>query len=269
MPTAQAISPARIESAPRPGPTVRSSSTFSGAGSAPARSSSARSCASCTVKPPLMMPDPPRIGSRITGAQITLLSSTMANGLPTFALVASAKRRAPTASKRNDTTGWLSWKLGWASTSVSPVTITRRWTRYIGRLAVRRGLVGRHQLVARRRAPALRLLGRMVGVDQLEGQLGGLADQLLDALGIAHARQLDQDAVLALALDGRLAHAGLVDAPAHDLDRLVDGGRGAVAQRLLGEVERDMVARSPARWCRDRGCAPPRAPCRDPRGCGG
>ena len=31
-----------------------------------------------------------------------------------------------------------------------------------------------------------------------------------------------QDAVVAFALDGRLLGAGLVDAPPHDLDRLLD-----------------------------------------------
>ena len=41
------------------------------------------------------LPEPPRIGSRITGAEITSLSSTMANGLPTFSCVTWAKLRAP------------------------------------------------------------------------------------------------------------------------------------------------------------------------------
>ena len=40
---------------------------------------------------------------------------------------------------------------------------------------------------------------RHAGVDQLEGQLGGLAEQRLDVLGIVDAGQLDQDAVLRLA----------------------------------------------------------------------
>ena len=62
-----ASAPARIESAPSSGPTVRCSSGLSGAGSAPARSSSARSLAISTVKLPVMMPWPPMIGSRITG----------------------------------------------------------------------------------------------------------------------------------------------------------------------------------------------------------
>ena len=84
--------PFSIESWPRPGPTVRSSMMVSGAGSAPARSRMARSLAACTVKLPEIWPEPPRIGSRITGAEITSLSSTMANGWPTFSWVTCAKR---------------------------------------------------------------------------------------------------------------------------------------------------------------------------------
>ena len=48
-------------------------------------------------------------------------------------------------------------------------------------------------------------------VQQLEGQLGGLADHLLQPLRVALARGLDHDAVQALADDGRFAGAELVD----------------------------------------------------------
>ena len=58
----------------------------SGAGSAPARSRMARSFADSTVKLPEIWPEPCRIGSRITGAEITSLSSTMANARPTFSV---------------------------------------------------------------------------------------------------------------------------------------------------------------------------------------
>ena len=47
------------------------------------------------------------IGSRITGAEITSLSSTIANGRPTLSCVAVAKRRAPLVLNLNDTTGSL------------------------------------------------------------------------------------------------------------------------------------------------------------------
>ena len=86
--------------------------TVSGAGSAPARSRIARSLAGCTVKLPEIWPEPPVIGSRITGAEITLLSSTIAKGCPTFSEVACANLREPDV---------LNWKL----TIGSPV----RWSK--------------------------------------------------------------------------------------------------------------------------------------------
>lgn len=106
-PITPATLPAWMESWPRPGPTVRSSMTVSVAGSAPARSSTARSLALCGVKLPEICPVPPRIGSRICGAEITWLSRTMANSLPTFCAVAWPNRVAPLESKRNETTGSL------------------------------------------------------------------------------------------------------------------------------------------------------------------
>ena len=51
---------------------MRSSITVSGAGNAPARSRIARSLADWTEKLPEICPEPPVIGSRITGAEITL-----------------------------------------------------------------------------------------------------------------------------------------------------------------------------------------------------
>ena len=100
VPMIEAILPAAIESAPRPGPTERSSTMVSFAGSEPARSRIARSLAVWTVKLPLIWPEPPRIGSRITGAEITLSSRTMANGRPTFCCVTS-----PNCARRRRSTG--------------------------------------------------------------------------------------------------------------------------------------------------------------------
>ncbi len=99
--------PISMASAPRSAPTVRSSITVSGAGSAPARSRAARSVVCCTVKLPEICPEPPMIGSRMTGALSTLLSSTIANGLPTLTRVMSPNCRAPRLSNRNETTGWF------------------------------------------------------------------------------------------------------------------------------------------------------------------
>ncbi len=122
-----ALMPAEMESAPRPGPTVRSSITVSGAGNAPARSRIARSFADCAVKLPEIWPEPARIGSRITGAEITLLSSTIAKGLPTLSRVAFAKRREPALLKRKFTThSPVRWSVpGCASIRSSPATTTR------------------------------------------------------------------------------------------------------------------------------------------------
>ena len=129
-PTASEIAPARIESAPSSGPTLRSSTTVSGAGSAPARSSTARSLADWALKLPLIWPRPPVIGSRITGALITWLSSTMAKRWLTLARVTSAKRRAPTELKVKFTTQSPVCGLVPARASVRspPSTSTRRRT---------------------------------------------------------------------------------------------------------------------------------------------
>ena len=74
------------------------------AGSAPARSSTARSLALCGVKLPLIWPEPPVIGCWMTGAVITWLSSTMAKRLPTFFEVISPKVMAPRVSNWKLTT---------------------------------------------------------------------------------------------------------------------------------------------------------------------
>jgi hypothetical protein len=95
--------PLRIESAPSEGPTVRSSSTCTGAGRAPARSTMARSVASAEVNPPVIWARPEGMRSRICGAEWTLPSSTMARRRPTLASVRSAKARPPAALKSTDT----------------------------------------------------------------------------------------------------------------------------------------------------------------------
>ena len=113
----------RSNPAPRLGPTVRSSMMVSFAGSAPARSSTARSLALSTVKLPEIWPEPPRIGSRIRGAEITWLSSTMANGRPTFSCVAWPKRCAPLLSKRKETTGSL---VRWSKPGCASIEVLAR-----------------------------------------------------------------------------------------------------------------------------------------------
>lgn len=109
---------------------MRSSITVSFAGRAPARSKAARSFALSTEKLPEIWPDPPVMGSRITGADSTLSSSTMAKGLPTLARVISAKRAAPTVSNRKLTSGSLvlGSKPTRASVRRSPASSTRSST---------------------------------------------------------------------------------------------------------------------------------------------
>ena len=75
-PIIREIAPALIESSPRSGPTVLSSTIFNGAGKAPDLKSKARSVAVCNVKLPEIWPLPPKIGSLISGALIILLSKT-------------------------------------------------------------------------------------------------------------------------------------------------------------------------------------------------
>jgi hypothetical protein len=50
---------------------------------------------------------------------------------------------------------------------------------------------------------------------------------------------LDDDAVIALAGDGRVDHAGAVDAAADDLDRLLHRLGGALLQRRGGQGDQD------------------------------
>ena len=82
MPTTAARTPARIESVPSDGPTVRSSRYLIPAGRAPERRIMARSFACCSVKRPLITPVS-RIGSLMTAFSCTLLSSTTARSSPT------------------------------------------------------------------------------------------------------------------------------------------------------------------------------------------
>ncbi len=79
------------------------------------------------------------------------------------------------------------------------------------------------------------IAGRGAGLaDKAEFQLGGGADDFLEAVGVLQARHFDQHAVGALALDVRLGGAQTVDAAVQHLDGLlhralhlvVDGGVG-------------------------------------------
>ena len=86
------------------------------------------------------------------------------------------------------------------------------------------------------------MLRRHRRIDQPECQLCGRADDLDQLLRIAEARNLDQDAVDALALDRGLDQAQGVDPPLDDLDGLVDDLAGALDQRRLGHRQPDQPA---------------------------
>ena len=117
--------PASIESCPKSGPTVLSSTTDKGAGRAPERKSKARSVAVWKVKFPEIVPWPPVIESLITGALIASLSKIIAILLPIFLLVACPNLWAPSLLRVNATIGsWLMLSyLGFASIKLSPVKI--------------------------------------------------------------------------------------------------------------------------------------------------
>ena len=70
-----------------------------------------------------------------------------------------------------------------------------------------------------------------------------LPSSSLIRFGILDARELHHDTVAALAGDLRVGDAGLVDAAAHDLDRLLHGGGRPLGQGDRGEGERDRAVR--------------------------
>ncbi|TPW19794.1 MAG: Uncharacterized protein FD126_2330 [Elusimicrobia bacterium] len=97
--------PERMESSPRLAPMVRSSMMRIGAGREPARRTMASLRASSIRKLPSMMPDPPRMGPRMTGADWTRPSRMMAMFLPTLAAVRSPKSLPPSGFHLKATMG--------------------------------------------------------------------------------------------------------------------------------------------------------------------
>jgi len=85
-PAILAILPDEIESLPSPGPTDLSSNIIIGAGKAPDLKTNAKSLVSWTLNEPVIWPVE-NIWDCITGALTTLLSKTIAKGLPIFSPV--------------------------------------------------------------------------------------------------------------------------------------------------------------------------------------
>ncbi|GAA0002854.1 hypothetical protein BRDID11002_28550 [Bradyrhizobium diazoefficiens] len=148
--------------------------------------------ASSRVKLPEIWPEPPVMGSRITGAEITLSSSTIAKGLPTFSEVMWAKRRVPRPLKRNEAIG-------------SFVPARKAGTGIADVVAVERALLGNQigllvleteqDFRARGRRTGLGLLRRHREVDQAEADLDLGGEDSGHLLGLHHAGQEDPDAV--------------------------------------------------------------------------
>ena len=78
-------------------------------------------------------------------------------------------------------------------------------------------------------------------IHQLECHLRGLAEKIDQPLRIGEARHLNQDAVFTLPFDGRLARTKLVDAAAHDFDRLVHDLLAHFRQIAFRHLEADGV----------------------------
>jgi hypothetical protein len=61
------------------------------------------------------------------------------------------------------------------------------------------------------------------GVHHVEGEPCGLVEERLQALRIGETRNLNDDAIVALALDQRLRRAQFIDATPHNFHGLIDG----------------------------------------------
>ena len=96
----------------------------------------------------------------------------------------------------------------------------------------------------------------VAGIDirnHVKGHLCGAAEQLPQPRRILQPGQLDEHAVASDALDGRLRHANLIDALAHDFKALLERTVHPVAQTGFSQLDADLVLR-----CGDLnvGCAP-------------
>ncbi len=232
-PTASEMAPARMESAPSSGPTLCSSITVSGAGSAPARSSNARSVAPWASELPLICARPPVIASRITGALMTSIVEHDGKGMADIGARHLGELAGAEAVEGDvhDPAAGLRILPGLGIGEIGAIDHDRLLDR---ELLAGIALHGQ-ELITERRCPAG--IGVHAFIDEMEGHMRGFAQQLLDALRVGNAGELDHDAVLALLRDLRIDDAGAVDAAADDFDRLGDGGGGAGLHGRLGEGE--------------------------------
>ena len=89
--------------------------------------------------------------------------------------------------------------------------------------------------------PLQQAVAVLLRLEQLEFEQRRLADQVLGALHVLQAGQLDDDAVLTLPLNGRLGDTELVDAVADNLLRPVDGIARLVRLKAFGHHFHDQV----------------------------
>ena len=85
----------------------------------------------------------------------------------------------------------------------------------------------------RRRMGRHRLLRGHRLIDHAKIELRGLAENFLQPRRVLQARHLDENAVGALALDGRLDQPEFIDAALDDLDRLIDRLADALGERRV------------------------------------
>ena len=172
---------------------MRSSTIVSFAGNAPARRRIARLLACSTVKRPEIWPEPPVIGPRMRGAEITFPSRTMANSLPTFSDVTSPNFWPPRILKRKLTIGSCVRAVE-ARLRIGQVLALNHDALLDGNLAGFFDLIQKFDLG--------RICARLG--DEAEFELRRLAENFLELFRVLQARHLDENAVVALALDIRL-----------------------------------------------------------------
>src|SRR3989304_3527840 len=219
IPTTADVSPARMESAPSEGPTVRSSRYRMEAGSDPERSTRARSEACCKVKVPVMRPAS-SMRLWISATDWMRLSRTTARGGPTLGSGEGPEAGGAVAAQAEGDfvgAGALGVGLGAGAAQVAagddrgaaddvPLRPARLCPAGPGGLPHQHG-IGRENPAGLGQGVGFARVGAVFNEFDFE-QGGGLHDAL-DAGRVVHARQLHQDFPLAPAVlgDGGLGHA--------------------------------------------------------------
>ena len=210
-----AIVPASIESLPSSALTVRSSITLSFTGSLPDARLTASWLALSTVKLPLICARPPRIGSLMFGRRKHLVVEDDRERLADI-LLSDPAEAAGAGGIEGDVDNRPA-VLVEALLGVDELLAGNHDAALDSNPTV---AIGHGQYLAARRRTTGGDLGRIgIEVDQLEFQPGGLADQLLQRLGVLDARDLDENPPLALVDDGDFLGAARIDSAADNIAR--------------------------------------------------